>query len=421
MPGKTKTVAERNEELLQQEKQNIRLTAIQSEMRELSEKAKSENRDFTDDEKTRWEKSQTEFNRLLADSDRENKLREMDERIAGTSTLRSELETGEEGHERKFGNFGEMIREVAAMHGHGQTTEKRDLLISSGGSGGFMIPPQFSQNILAVDPSRAIVRSRAVVIPAGDMPDAEFQIPYFDQDDEHGGVSYTKRKEGGTMGESDVDIGLLKLKPQEQSTFVDVSKKTMENAPALASFIETRFRMGKLAKEDYLFINGSGVDQPLGLLKSNCRIAVPRNTTANIKFVDIATMMASQLDMAKGFWLCTQRAIPQLVALTDSAGNSIYIAGDVSKGIPASLLGFPIVWSTRTPAVGEEGDISFVNLDYYLIKDGSGPFIDMYDVNPKQRMLTFTSVWNVDGQVWVKNAITRDDGEKYSPIVTLAK
>ena len=414
---KEKTAAERNEELLQQEKTRLRLSAIQSEMREISDKAKNENRDFTDDEKARWERTKAEFDRIHGELERDSQLQEMDARVEAAESARSAMQEGRDGEERGFNSFGEMVREVAAAKGQGQATELRDMLISVGSSGGFLIPPQFQNTILSVDPQRSVVRSRATVIPAGDPPDAVFEIPYFDS--ESGDIEYTSRKESGTMDESDPKFGLLKLQPTEKSTYVEVSKKTLENAPAVSAFLERRFNLSKQAKEDYLFINGSGEDEPQGIINSPAKISVSRNTSADIKFVDISSMLARQLDMSKGFWMISQSALPKIVALTDSAGNSIFIAGDVTKGISPSLLGFPIVWTSRTPALGTEGDISFLNLDYYLIKDGSGPYIDMYDVQPKTRMLIFTSVWNVDGQVWLKSPLTREDGVTYSPIVTL--
>ena len=286
--------------------------------------------------------------------------------------------------------------------------------------GGFLVPTQFVDTILSVAPQKSIIRPNATVIPAGDRPDAPLEIPYFEQDDEMGGIEHTHRKENEDMDESSPGFGLMKLEPKEYSTFVDVSKKSIENITAISAFLERRFGMSMASKEDYLFMNGLGGDkQPLGLLNSLCKILVDRNTSGQIKYADIALIMASMLDFDGAFWIINQKSMPSIMTLADSNGNSIFIQGDATKKISSSLLGFPIKWSSRVQSLGSEGDISFVNPNYYVIKDGSGPAVEIYDVQPKKRLLTFTSVWNVDAQCWVKEPITREDGEEYSPVIKL--
>lgn len=415
-----KTIQDRNEELLRQERENVRLTAIQADMRELSDKVKTEERDFTDDEKARWERMKGEFDRIVADQERSKEIERMDEYVGRQREIHEAFQdAGGESPELRFENFGEFVREVAAVSGFGRPTEKRDILIQTGSTGGNLVPTQFLDSILQVDPARSIVRPRAQVIPPGERPDATLEIPYFDMSDEYGDIEPETRAEDGTMSENDPTFGLLSLTPKEKSSYVEVSKKSLENITAISSFLERRFRLSKEAKEDYLFLRGTGTGEPKGVLNAAARILVSRDTSANVKFADVTSMLASMLDFTGAAWVINQEALPKIVALADSNGNAVYIAGDASKGIPPTLFGFPVLWSSRNPGLGTAGDVMFANLSYYIIKDGSGPAIEMFDVQPKTRLVTFTSTWNTDGDLWLASAITREDGNDYSPVIVL--
>ena len=50
-----------------------------------------------------------------------------------------------------------------------------------------------------------------------------------------------------------------------------------------------------------------------------------------------------------------------MIAMADAFGNALSIAGDLSKGIPDRLAGFPIYFTWRLPALGTEGDLIFVD------------------------------------------------------------
>lgn len=405
------------EKLLEREKRMTKAKEIQSEMRQLSDLAKKEERDFSDDEKERFDKMLGEFNKFVSEEKREATLEELDKYTRENQAILDQMRDDDgQGAEVRFENIGEFFREIAALKGVVPGTEKRDILIGSGATGGNLVPSQFMDTILKVDPATSVVRPRATVIPAGDPPDAPFEIPYFDQSTD---FTPSKRGESDTMSEGSPEFGLLTLTPVELSIFIDVSKKAMNNITSLSAFLENMFRTRNNAKEDTLFLTGDGTDGPKGVLNADCKIGVSRDTSSQIKFADVAAMMSSQLDFGKAFWIINQQAIPQVAAIADANGNSIFIQGNLAQNLPPSLMGAPIVWSPRISALGTEGDIMFVNLDYYLIKDGSGPAVEMYDVTPKTRMLTFTSVHNVDGDTWLKAAITREDGNTYSPVVTL--
>ncbi|MGD9644055.1 MAG: phage major capsid protein, partial [Elusimicrobiales bacterium] len=74
-----------------------------------------------------------------------------------------------------------------------------------------------------------------------------------------------------------------------------------------------------------------------------------------------------------------------------------------------------------TPALGSKGDLILVDFTYYLIKDGSGPFVAASEhVLFRQNKTVIKVFWNVDGKGWVNEPLTLEDGTtKVSPYVVL--
>jgi HK97 family phage major capsid protein len=86
-------------------------------------------------------------------------------------------------------------------------------------------------------------------------------------------------------------------------------------------------------------------------------------------------------------------------------------------------MGIPVLFHERVPGLGSKGDLCLVNFSYYLIKDGSGPFIRVSDqVQFLQDKSVFQILWNVDGKPWLEApiAIEGSTTNTVSPFVVLA-
>jgi HK97 family phage major capsid protein len=84
------------------------------------------------------------------------------------------------------------------------------------------------------------------------------------------------------------------------------------------------------------------------------------------------------------------------------------------------LMGYPIMWHERSPALGTKGDLTLADLSNYLIKDGSGPFVASSEhVKFTSNKTVFKIFWNVDGQPWLTAPFTQEGGFVVSPFVTL--
>ena len=261
-----------------------------------------------------------------------------------------------------------------------------------------------------------------MVLPAGNFPDGKLELPALRQGGSgiYGGVTFNPVNEGTQGAANDPNLDLIVLEPQRTSGYVLVGNSLLRNAPAMSAFIENLFRAAKLGLEDMKFIQGSGMNEPLGLLNAPCKMNVVRNTAATIKFADILQMVSLQIG-TKGYWLANQKTIPAIVGLADLNNNAIFVQGDATKGISPTLLGFPIYFTFRQPTLGSEGDLMFVDTSYYLIKDGSGPYIQASDqVKFLEDQTAIKMTWFYDAQPWVKAPLLMDNGIDYaSPVVVL--
>jgi HK97 family phage major capsid protein len=238
-----------------------------------------------------------------------------------------------------------------------------------------------------------------------------------------GGVTFEWVAEGGAKPETDYDLEGVKTEPQEYAAHVVVTDKLLRNSQAAAVFMRRILSMGIGQSVDATLIKGNGVGKPSGVWNSAAAIEVARAGAGAWAFTDVVNMLAALLPESWGRarWALHQTLLPSTVNLADAAGNSIFIAGDARRGISPSLLGLPIRWTGKTYALGTRGDAALMDFSYYLVRNGAGPFIaaseHVYFLNNKTVVKAFGSI---DGQPWLKEPLTMDDGAtQVSPFVIL--
>jgi len=331
---------------------------------------------------------------------------------------------------KSFGNFLQNIyyKETKSEARAILDAYQKTLSMDSDPAGGYLVPEVWAPGILQVASEQGIVRPRATVIPAGSPnPDAELNIPLLNQTgaashDMFSGVWFQWTNEGGAKPDKEPEFDSIKLAPEEYSASTVLTDKIIRNAKALESFVKAIYSRAQVAFEDQHFLTGTGVNQPLGIINSPAYIQAARTGAGVIVFADILLMLAQIIPGGRYEWVISRSAYAQIVNLADAAGNSIFIGGDATKGTSDRLMGYPIKWTFRVPALGVVGDISILDMSYYLIKDGFGPAFDtskhVYFASNKTMLKMFS---NVDGQPWLNGTITAEDGAtEISPFVGLS-
>jgi HK97 family phage major capsid protein len=293
--------------------------------------------------------------------------------------------------------------------------------------GGYLVPEDFKADLLRVASEDGIIRPFATVLPAGSSPDTAVNIPVLNQagaasKDFFSGVWFTWCEEGAAKTNKEISIDSIKLEPHEYNAYAVLTDKLIRNAPVMETYVRQVYSRAQVAFEDYYFLRGTGVGQPLGIISSPAYIQAARAVADQIAFADIVAILSQILPGSnKLMWVISRSCLGQIINLADTAGNSIFIQGDATKGISDRLMGYPIKWTFRAPALGTVGDISLIDATYYLIKDGFGPAFDfskhVYFLENQSVLKMFA---NVDGQPWLNGTITAEDAAtEISPFVGL--
>jgi len=110
-----------------------------------------------------------------------------------------------------------------------------------------------------------------------------------------------------------------------------------------------------------------------------------------------------------------------MAANTGTSANTIFI--DNARQRPTMILfGIPIVVTEKLPALGTLGDVLLMDLRHYLVGDRQMveiAYSDHFKFQNNQSAWRFVA--RVDGQPWVRSAITLADASStLSPFVGLA-
>ncbi|ULQ45864.1 phage major capsid protein [Flagellatimonas centrodinii] len=412
--------------------------SILTAMRGMVDKLAEEDRDFTDEEQADYAAKEKEVEKLAATIAARQKLEAMeaaadapDDSVALRAALASAPGANAPGPRKSFENVAEFLSAAAFNPGDERLAnlyhERRgDMEMGTGTAGGFAVPEQFRSDIMSVNPQQSIVRPRATVIPAGSPPDSAITIPAMDQtgatpDNVYGGVRVDWTEEGGTKTKSDAKLRQIKLQPHEVSGYITLTDKLLRNWQASGSFVEGQLRGAVSAAEDHAFLNANGVGKPLGLRMAGAAYKVNREQASKILIADIDAMMARIL-MRGGspLWIGSQSILPQLQGLVDGEGRRLW-SPNAAAGYPGTLAGYPVMYNERSPLLGGAGDLILADLSYYLIKDGSGPFVEAGKATGdfENNRTSIKITWNTDGQPWLTAPFKQEGGYEVSPFLVL--
>lgn len=324
----------------------------------------------------------------------------------------------------RFKGFGEFLTKVK-----GKAPEIKDLSEVSGDGGGYLVPEVYANEVLRIALEGTVVRnSGARVIP---MTSNILRVPSLQMSSNaagsiYGGVAAYWGSENGTMTESQPKFDRVTLELKKLYGYCEDPNELEEDAMVSMSALLTQMFGDVLAfEEDITFISGNGVNQPLGVLTAPCLVTVSRTSSSEIRTLDIINMMArfnGSLD--KAVLNANQTVLPYIYQLRDANDNYIFHpgnAGSIAGKAPGTVYGIPLKISEKFSAVGTTGDLLLADWGYYLIGDKGGLRIDYSQHFKFQNdQMAYRVVRRVDGQPWLKTAITpRNGGSTLSPFVAV--
>ena len=299
--------------------------------------------------------------------------------------------------------------------------------------GGFLVPETLRSQLLQLALEMAVVRPRATVVP---METARVPFPMIDSTTNvgsvFGGMIGYWGEEGAALLESNPKFGRATLDAKKLTGFALVPNELLQDSLlSFAALIETLWPQALAFFEDIAFMSGSGTGEPSGFLgagnTAGVAVAKESGQAADTIVVENVIKMYSRMlpsSLARGIWVCSPEAIPELytMALSVGTGGGPVMLTNVAGPAPMTIFGRPLVVSEKAGRLGDRSDLSFVDLSYYLIGDRQQMSADSsteYKFGNDQT--AFRIIQRVDGRPWIKSAITpKNGGNSLSPFVELA-
>jgi HK97 family phage major capsid protein len=225
---------------------------------------------------------------------------------------------------------------------------------------------------------------------------------------------------------------LLELNLKKLIGLCYATGELLSDSTALEAVISQAFAEEFGFKVDDAIYRGTGAGQPLGFLNSPALISVPKTasqTADTITFnnvLDMWTRMWAR-SRANSAWFVNQECEPQLMKMTIAtgtySGSTVYMPPTGISGLPYyTLFGRPVIPVEYASALGDEGDISLVDLSQYMLIDKGGiNAASSLHVRFLYDESVFRFIYRVDGQpIWKKPLTPYKGASTLSPFITLA-
>lgn len=325
--------------------------------------------------------TRTKFDAMMADVDRlgnEIETMEREERSAKMLASLAEPEgkpgAAPAGKETREGKKAEGYRSYLAATNSQE--EMRALQMDLDVYGGYtVVPEKFLAELIVAIKAQTSIRGLCTVI---NVPDAaSVGAPTLDTD-----VSDPTWTQELLVGSEDTSVafGKRELRPYPLAKYIKVSKKLVRaSALNIDALIRDRLGYKVAVTEENAFLNGNGVDQPLGVFTANAN-GIPittydvstGNTTTEIKADGLIeakyALRSAYWQRAK--WIFHQNALKQIRKLRGNDGDFLWKAG-LSSDRGDTILDVPIVTSEYAPRTFTSG--SYVGIigdfSYYWIAD----------------------------------------------------
>lgn len=337
---------------------------------------------------------------------------------------------------RGFASFGEFAQSVrlAAIGARSDERLGFDAAATgyvsegSGADGGFLIPPQFSTEIMTA----AYTAVESLVPLTDNIPLGESNSMTFPVDETTpwgGGVQafWTGEGQQGQQSKGSVEPATLRLK--KLTALIGITEEMQADARAMGAYLQGKVPEAITWRTNEAFWNGDGIGKPVGMSKAKALVVVDKEAgqTADTILLQNITKMRARCPATsyrRAIWMISHDALPQLDALayaTTATNVPIYnpVGGDYGYG---TLLGRPVMVSPQCETVGDQGDIALVDWKKYrtITKAAGIETATSMHFWFDQGVQAFRAVFRIDGQPAVTKAIAPPKGNStLSPFVML--
>lgn len=246
--------------------------------------------------------------------------------------------------------------------------EKKALSSLRDPDGGYIAPEEMRNQLITKLRDAVGIRQRATIITTSAQ---SVGFPTFDYD---GNADWTEQS--GQIGEENITnlFGKRSFTPHKLARIFRVPAELAEDAQFdIGNFLTNHFatRFGEI--EENAFLNGDGVNKPLGILqvKGITEVKSGGTTVASIDgddLIDVIYSIKAQY-RRNGAWMMHRDVVKAIRKLKDSNGQYLWQPG-LQPGQPATILSYPLMESEcfPTPASSQPAAL-FGDWKYYWIVD----------------------------------------------------
>lgn len=313
--------------------------------------------------------------------------------------------------------------------------------------GGFLIYPDFSDQIMEISHDVGLVHTRARQLPLSDATNA-IKVPGIDEQSRAdgsrwGGVRMYWMNEADALTGSKPKFRLIELVTKKLGGLYYATDELIADARVLGQVVTQAFGEELGFKMDDAVINGDGSGKPLGIMNANCLITVPKTAgqaTLTLTFQNIVNMFYRLHARSRKYavWFVNQDVEQQLMQLaftiTSNTGGQSLVEGLAPLGVQfyvppgvngnqwGMMFGIPVIPIEQCQSLTTTGDIILADLTQYVL-------VDKGDVQQATSMhvrfltdeLTFRWIYRTDGQPIWHTALTPFNGTNtQSPFIALA-
>jgi len=371
-----------------------RKTSLVKEARALTDRVGAEGRDLNDEEITAFDALRSRIDAASNAVDREAALIADEARLAVSNVIGPLVTDNREADPvHGFHSIGEFVQAVYQADKPGKHIDER-LLISSrrqaalpsnfgnesaGQDGGFLVPPQFSQQIFKLS------LGEDSLLPLTDNVEVTGNSMAFPKDETtpwgtNGIRAYWQGEATSALATKPV-LSMATLRLKKLMALVPTTDELLDDTNALSSYLPEKVALSIRWKTNESILFGAGNGVPLGCLNAGATVTVAKETGQAAQTVvpqNLAKMIARlpSGSFSNAVWIVNNDVLPALFTL--SLGNyPIYLPTGLSVGgIQVSpygtLLGRPVFVSQHANTFSSQGDILLVDLSYYQTITKSG-------------------------------------------------
>jgi HK97 family phage major capsid protein len=264
---------------------------------------------------------------------------------------------------------------------------KASLDETSGGVGGYLVPPDFSARFFRDFSEASIIYPRADVVRMSTL-EQRLPIPNVTTAPAsgvppwYGGMSFSWSN-ANAFAETEPAVNETSLKSWSLVGYAVQSNQFWSDlSPDGEERLLKLFAAAAAWKTEWSFLQGTGADgqMPLGILNAPGTLLVTRKTSNQVNTQDVANMAGSLLPSGwkNAIWCCSPTALKQIVQLS----TSYFIndgGGGRDDGSAGTLITRPLFVTDKLPALGSTGDLIFFDPTLYAIGDRMQVAIDISD------------------------------------------